>query len=419
MFRNSFFIVTAIVIAMSIVLAVVRSPRVWYGQTKLVASEQVGGRRFGGVLTLNEETLLVGVPGYGESMNNAGGAVYVFERSTSAPGWVEQAKLRPADLQNNDQFGARVAVSGDTLAIAAPGIWLPHRPGFPNKRGMVFVFTRNGSTWSEQARLTSPNPITSQYGESIALEGDTLVVSEKNATQVFVHDRQMNTWSHHTTLTAPNPNWAFGSAVALSGDTIAVGGNGLVFVFERDRATGVWQGQAEVREPGAAGFGKAVALQGDTLVVGAYAESQLLQAETGAVYVFQRDPVMGFWSEQAKLRPRGARSGDGLLRFLNSYGFGVRVAIDRDAIAVVACQADFRLFYSGETAVYLFRRNPRTGRWLQQAKVMPPAQSQQKGFCTMALAGNMLLAGAPTEASEDGKRATGAVYLFDLQNPPP
>jgi hypothetical protein len=74
-----------------------------------------------------------------------------------------------------------------------------------------------------------------RYGESIALEGDTLVVGDEGVAHVFVRDRQTNTWSHHTRLTGLA---VFGPAVALSGNTLAIGGR-RVAVFERDLTTGV------------------------------------------------------------------------------------------------------------------------------------------------------------------------------------
>jgi hypothetical protein len=146
-----------------------------------------------------------------------------------------------------------------------------------------------------------------RYGESIALEGDTLVVGDEGAVHVFGRNRKTNTWSHHTRLSGSE---TFGPAVALSSNTLAVGGS-RTFVFERKRAAGEWQQQAQL-DPGSR-FGQPVALAGNTLVVAEYHETQLPHVKTGAVYVFERDPARGGWSEQAKLVPRGARVGNGLL----------------------------------------------------------------------------------------------------------
>ena len=411
MLRYLRFGVVSLAIASLIVLTAISSTRVWYGQTKLVTSDRQS-TQIGSALAVNEKTLVIGAANYG----NDSGAAYVFKRSSSAPGWVEQAKLRPADVQRYDLFGAEVALSGDTLAIAAPGVKLPDssQSNRTSRRGMVYVFTRNGSTWSEQARLVSPDAVVRRYGASITLEGDTLVVGDEGVAHVFVRDRKTNTWSHHARLTGPA---VFGSAVALSGNTLVVGGT-RASVFERDPTTGVWQAQAQLAKLGSEGFGQAVALKGDTLVVGAYDEPQRLYVRTGAAYVFQRDPLRRVWHEQAKLVPRGARVGGGLLHFINTYGFGYRVAIDQDAIVVSAC-APGAIFYSQEQAAYLFRQDQRVGRWRQQAKLLPSVQSRQNFGCSIARWENTILVGATGEAAADGTRATGAVYLFDLRDAPP
>jgi hypothetical protein len=154
--------------------------------------------------------------------------------------------------------------------------------------------------------------------------------------------------------------------------------------------------------------------------VGANKEPQLLHVNTGAAYVYQRDPVRGLWHKQAKLVPQGARVGGGLLYIFFIYGFGNEVAIDQDAIVISACPPAGTLNSSPEQAAYLFRRNSSTGRWRQQAKLMPPAQSQQGNFgCAVAISGNTVLAGATSEAAEDGTRPRGAVYLFDLRDATP
>ena len=54
-----------------------------------MTSDRQSGGQIGSVLAINDQMLVAGDPGYGESFEDSGGAVYVFERSASAPGWVE------------------------------------------------------------------------------------------------------------------------------------------------------------------------------------------------------------------------------------------------------------------------------------------------------------------------------------------
>src|SRR5690349_1792066 len=69
-----------------------------------------------------------------------------------------QAQLVVPDLQDVDRFGASVAVDGDTVIVGAPGVDI----GGSQTTGAAYVFVRQGTTWSQQARLTA---IESQPGD--------------------------------------------------------------------------------------------------------------------------------------------------------------------------------------------------------------------------------------------------------------
>ena len=70
----------------------------------------------------------------------------MFTRSGTT--WTQQAKLIASDGANMDQFGCWVSLSGDTALIGAP---------FDDDKGVssgsAYVFTRSGTTWTQQAKL--------------------------------------------------------------------------------------------------------------------------------------------------------------------------------------------------------------------------------------------------------------------------
>jgi hypothetical protein len=70
------------------------------------------------------------------------------------------------------RFGRYVAVLGDTAVAGAPG---PDTP--PASAGVAYVFGRDGSSWSQQARLT-PTDATAgdQFGHGLALSGDRALI---------------------------------------------------------------------------------------------------------------------------------------------------------------------------------------------------------------------------------------------------
>ncbi len=65
---------------------------------------------------IDGDTLAVGAKWHGYPVSS--GAVYLFRRST--PGtWVQEEFLRAGNAGADDNFGAQVAIAGDTLVVGA------------------------------------------------------------------------------------------------------------------------------------------------------------------------------------------------------------------------------------------------------------------------------------------------------------
>jgi carbonic anhydrase/acetyltransferase-like protein (isoleucine patch superfamily) len=360
----------------------------------LKASNTDGGDAFSRSVALSGDTLAVGahledsdatgvngVQGSNAARNS--GAVYVFTRSGGA--WSQQAYLKASNTGASDQFGRSVALSGDTLAVGAygedsdaTGVNGDQGSNAAFASGAVYVFTRSGGAWSQQAYLKASNTgVNDFFGWSVALSGDTLAVgahqeasaatdvngdqssnAAENSGAVYVFTRSGGAWSQQAYLKASNTDATdyFGFSVALSGDTLAVGArsegsaatgvngdqssnaalnSGAVYVFTR--SGGAWSQQAYLKASttGAGDeFGRSVALSGDTLAVGAYGEdsdatgvngdqSSNSAYNSGAVYVFTRSG--GAWSQQAHLKASTTGAGD---------QFGRSVALSGDTLAV-------------------------------------------------------------------------------------
>jgi hypothetical protein len=395
---------------------------VWTQQAYLKASNTGAGDNFGYSVALAGDTIAVGAPF--ESSNATGvngdqtdnsaplaGAVYVFTRTAGV--WTQQAYLKGHNTEAGDQFGINVALEGDTLAVGAygeaSGSCCINHPGDNNNApgsGAVYVFTRTGGVWSQQAYVKASNA-GGLFGYGLALSGDTLAVGApfeaSNATGV-------------------NGNQADNSAPQA----------GAVYVFTR--TAGVWTQQAYLKASNTdAGdrFGLGLALDGDTVVVGARLEASgangvnANQADNsapnaGAVYVFTR--TGGVWSQQAYLKASNAGADK---NFGGSVGIvGDIVAVgsrleDSNATGLNGNQGNNTAPDSG--AVYLFTRSG--GVWTQQAylKASNTGAGDQFGVA-LAFSDNTLVVGATLEASNatgvNGNQAdnsapnSGAVYVF-------
>src|SRR5687768_8654162 len=117
------------------------------------------------------------------------GAVYVFTRVGDS--WTQQAYVKPSNPQPGAEFGHYVALSadGNTLAVSAyweassaTGINGNQRDESIPQAGAVYVFTRTGATWLQQAYIKASNTGEAgsadrfgegdQFGWSLALSGD-------------------------------------------------------------------------------------------------------------------------------------------------------------------------------------------------------------------------------------------------------
>ena len=118
------------------------------------------------------DTVLVGAREDDDKGSNSGSA-YVFIRSGTT--WTQQAKLTASDGVADDQFGFSVSVSGDTVVVAAP---LDDDNG--TNSGSAYLFTRSGTTWTQQSKLTASDGAAGDFfGISVSMSGDTVVVGAR------------------------------------------------------------------------------------------------------------------------------------------------------------------------------------------------------------------------------------------------
>jgi hypothetical protein len=148
----------------------VRSGTSWTEQQLLTASDPGGGDVFGSSVACSGGTALIGAWNDDHSTGMGQGSAYVFTRDRAS--WSQQAKLVASDANGNDGFGYSVALSNDLALIGSP---FDNHSGFQDA-GSVYVFVRDGTSWTEEAKLVTSNPSnTDEFGRSVAFSGDTAV----------------------------------------------------------------------------------------------------------------------------------------------------------------------------------------------------------------------------------------------------
>ncbi len=311
----------------------IRSGTTWTQQTKFAASDGAAQDWFGGSVALSGDTALVGADGDDDARGSQCGSAYVFTRSGTT--WTQQAKLTAHDGAAAYYFGSSVALSGDTALVGAY---------YDDGKGSAYVFTRSGTAWTQQAKLTAADgAATDWFGSAVALSGDIAIIGSErdddngsDSGSAYVYTRSGTAWTQQAKLTAADGATTdyFGTSVALFGDTALVGAyrdddkgtdSGSAYVFSRSGTA--WTQQAKLTAgDGAAydNFGYSVALSGDTALVGAYGDDG-----NGSAYVFTRFGIA--WNQQAKLIAADGAAGD--------Y-FGVSVALSGETALVGASGDD-------------------------------------------------------------------------------
>lgn len=393
----------------------------------------------------------------------------------SAQGVSIEAYLKASNTGLGDNFGSSVGLSGDTLVVgadwedsAAVGVDGDDTDDSLADSGAAFVFVRSGTDWIQQAYLKgSDTDVLDQFGVSVAVSGDTIVVGARgddsaattvngdatddslaDAGAAYVFVRNGTTWSQEAYLKASNSDAgdSFGYSAAIFQDTIVIGAlyesgvaadpfdnsatkSGAAYVFTRSGTT--WTQTAYLKAHNADPndwFGNAVAIWDDTIVVGAVLESGgAVQVngndndnkdDAGAAYVFRWDGTA--WSQEAYLKASNSDKFD---------SFGRSVAVHEDTIVVGATgedsaatgvngdQQDDSQFSAG--AAYVFRRAGST--WTQDAYLKSTKQNMGGFGWSSSVFADRVVVGAIGDSGSSpgvnpppdmGSPGAGAGHLF-------
>jgi FG-GAP repeat len=313
----------------------------------------------------------------------------------------QQLQLETGDRMAGDFFGRSLAADGETVIVGSCG---EDRVGWSGSMGSAYIFVRNGDHWEVQAKLrgSDQNLSDSRFGIAVALDGDTAVVGASyqesfngNQTGTFgaayVFVRQGTQWTEQAKLTAVTEgSWyaGFGRAVAISGDTIVIGApgaekhteSGRVEVFVRRGNT--WTIQAVL--PGALGFGFAVAIEGDTLLAASPGTPTSEQYDRGSVHVFVRNGSM--WTQQSELRTAKSKAPGGY------GGFGYSVALSGGTAVAGTAPLDAQTTLIGHAHVF----EGAGESWTQTASLTASDATPADSFGgSVAIRGDRISVGAP------------------------
>tara|TARA_R110001592_G_scaffold354589_1_gene654315 strand:+ start:462 stop:1877 length:1416 start_codon:yes stop_codon:yes gene_type:complete len=290
----------------------VRSGTTWSQQTKLTTQPGESYARFGHSVDIDGDYVIVGMKGGDVGSIRDAGVAYIYVRSGTT--WTLQQQLTASDAEQYDNFGISVAIKGSDVVVGAP----LEDPGGTSSAGSAYVFTRSGTSWSQQAKLTASSGGAYDYfGDRVAIDGNYIVVGAffaniqsyvfgsgfvtlTDAGSAYIFMRSGTSWSQQAKLTASDMATSdrFGSAVAIEGTRVVIGAmyeddggsnSGATYIFDRSGST--WSQTIKLVNSDAAAndrTGLSVSISGNKLITGAYYHTVpgAYQSNQGAAYIY-------------------------------------------------------------------------------------------------------------------------------------
>ena len=307
----------------------VRSGTTWTQQAKLAPSVTQTNMRYGGSVGISSDgnTVIVGAYGdKGGASTEWTGAVYIYVRSGTT--WSQQARIID-NVAGGYFFGSIVSISSDGLTVA---VGVGQEPA-------LYIFAKSGTTWSQQAKITDivVGDLSTGSGVSVSSDGNTIIFGASredtgatDAGAAYIFTRSGTSWSEQAKIQASDKeaNDYFGSSVSISSDgltaIVGAGGEdtggadaGAAYIFKRSGST--WSQQVKIQASDIAAednFSWSVSISGDgsTAIVGS--EQPPYGTDPGSAYIFTLpNPTLDI--SQSSIFTNSGLSADFTANFIN------------------------------------------------------------------------------------------------------
>ena len=367
---------------------------------------QVASQMFGEVISVDGNYAVITARNllYQISSTNVRGKAYVFFKSSGT--WSQQAELSYTDTPSSN-YGIDAAISGNTVAVADSA-----------GNGAVRIFTRSGTTWSLQQKITGNSTTMNGFADgAMSLSGDKLAVGcyayatpGANTGRIAIFNRSGSTWSFESFLDASDA--AAGDLMGYN--NVTINGNYVIAGVPAKEAAYIWfyngsswSQQAKITASDGSAydyFGSKLAMDGDIAVIGAAWKT----SETGAAYVFTRSGTS--WTQTTILGAGGTIPSD----LSTGDQFGFVIDIDENSLIVSASNVASP---RGNGSAYIFTTSDSGATWTQRNKFTTTSgdNTDNYGYGRRTVAIDETSESIIVGAYEDDTGATGAgkVYFYE------
>jgi hypothetical protein len=317
----------------------------------------------------------------------------------------EQAQLVPTVRNASATFGWAVAATdnGNRVIVGAR----VDRNVNNVQSGAAYVFVRNGTSWTQEAKLEASTPLTSagNYGCSVSIssdgvrvavgsDNDTGGVNAVGAVYVYVRNTSTNVWTQEQRIADPSPTTGVGSgADAMSYFASAIqmdfAGTRIIAGAYANDTSGINQGRIHI-------FVRSGSTWSVETSINCPADIAADYASTGVQNFFGIDVTIAGDGTRCAVSSAGyvggttdrrisiySRSGstwtfEQYVTFGNNNGY-LTVRMDGTGTRIVIGRYDETVTFSSDGALYIFRRSGSTWTQEQKLTVTATTSSNQLG----------------------------------------
>ena len=277
----------------------------WVFEQKLEPSNGIIWDVFGGSVDLEGDVAIVSARSSTTNDTLRTGSVYIFRYSDST--WTETQQLVHSDAKFEDEFGYKVSLSGDRLAVSTA----PENNLGPFT-GSVYIFESDGMNFTEIQKITDPtNMPETGFGRSLSLNDDRILIGALTDDTVSrdkgaAYDYQFNgsEWVENQRIyPAEKENTRyFGIDLKLSDNHLIINNQDLVSSKENDNGTfshyqldesNQWNlfRTISITEGATGGISDKIDLSGDRVIAGAQFDTTEGLIRSGSAYIFELEII--------------------------------------------------------------------------------------------------------------------------------
>lgn len=156
---------------------------------------------FGKAIDMHNNWMVIGAPNTNSNLHS--GYVEVWKESGNT--WVRTQRIKPIGLPVNSDYGYSVAIRGDRMVVGAPGITMMYVYKLVNNNWVQEqAYYPNAQTWAKIVYDQWNNPVyLSKFGFDVDITDNHIIVGDPEARKAGIFTRNGSVWSLTNTLLPP------------------------------------------------------------------------------------------------------------------------------------------------------------------------------------------------------------------------